>query len=60
MGNSGKKILLDLPVHLAKDVLPKLAAKAALSILHKLKKKVSKSRKRIHFIHFKWRYEQYY
>ena len=53
MGNSGKKILLDLPVHLAKDVLPKLAAKAALSILHKLKKKVSKSRKRIHFIHFK-------
>ena len=41
-GNLGKKkVLLDLAVLLAKDVLPKLATKATLSLLDKFERKIS-------------------
>ena len=40
--NLGKKVLLDLPVPLVKDVLFKLVAKATSSVLDKLKKKKKK------------------
>ena len=41
-GKLRKKVLLDLAVPLAKDVLPKLATKATSSVLDKLKKKKKK------------------
>ena len=40
-GDLGKKALLDIPVPLAKNVFPKLATKATLSILDKFERKVS-------------------
>ena len=63
--NLGKKVLLDLPVPLVKDVLFKLVAKATSSVLDKLKKKEKeerwcKSKKRVHFDYLKWRYGWYY
>ena len=41
LGDLGKKALLDISVPLAKDVFPKLATKATLSILDKSVRKVS-------------------
>ena len=38
LGKLGKKVLLDLAVCLAKDVLPKLATKATSSVLDKFEK----------------------
>ena len=73
MSNLGQKALLELSVPLAKDVLPKLATKETSSELDKSEGKISgqgailtnevgavKSRKRINFIHSKWRYGTYY
>ena len=37
----GKKALIDLAVLLTKDVLPKLATKATLSVLDKFDRKIS-------------------
>ena len=42
LGNLGKKVLLDLAVPLAKDVLPKLATKVTLCALDKFERKVSR------------------
>ena len=39
LGNLGKKVLLDLAALLAKDLLPKLAYKAASSVLDKFDKR---------------------
>ena len=55
-GKLGKKVLLDLAIPLAKDVLPNLATIATSSVLDKFEKKKknwtrsSKSRKWTHFI----------
>ena len=40
LGILGKKVLLDLALLLIKDVLPKLAAKATSSALHKIERKI--------------------
>ena len=58
LANLGKKALSELSVPFAKDVLPKLATKATLFILDEFERKEKwdrghKSRKMIHFIHFK-------
>ena len=37
----GEKVLLDLAVHLAEDVLPKLATEATSSVLDNFEKKIS-------------------
>ena len=41
MGNLDKNVLLDLGIHLAKDVLPKLGTKATLSASDKFERKIS-------------------
>ena len=41
LGNFDKKVLLDLALPLAKDVLPKLATKAILSVLDKFEIKIN-------------------
>ena len=42
MGNLSKKVLLDLAVPLAKDVLPILAIKVTSSVLDKFERKISR------------------
>ena len=42
LGNLGKKVLLDLAVPLAKDVLPKLVAKTTYSLIYKLERSASR------------------
>ena len=39
LGNLDKKVLLDLAIPLAKDVMPKLATKATSSLLNKFERK---------------------
>ena len=41
LGNLDKKVLLDLAIPLAKDVMPKLATKATSSLLNKYERKIS-------------------
>ena len=41
MGKIGKEALMNLTVPLAKDVLPKLATKATLSIFDKFERRIS-------------------
>ena len=62
MRQSRQKVLLDLAVPLNKDVLSKLATKVTSSVLDQFerKKRCCKNRTKIHFIHFKLRYGQYY
>ena len=42
LGNLGKKLLIDLAVPLVKDVVTKLATKAALPVIDKFKRKASR------------------
>ena len=41
LGNLGKKVVLDLAVPLAKDVLPKLATKGTSPVLDKFERKIN-------------------
>ena len=42
IGNLGKKAMLNFAVSLAKDILPKLATKATLSVINNCEKKKKK------------------
>ena len=64
LGNLGKKLITDLAIPITRDNFPGLVSNIISNKINKYERKISekrtKSRKRIYFVHFEWRFEWYY